>query len=118
MEPPRTHGVKVPRKLPEKRLDRVTVRVLLTHGADDYDAFLEVMSEASIRAPMPVLAYRLMPNHFHLALWPRKDGDLSRWMHWLMTTHARRYLVRYRSSGHVWQGRFKASSTRRKMSIS
>ena len=29
-------------------------------------------------------------------------------MHWLMTTHVRRYLGRYRSSGHVWQGRFKA----------
>ena len=55
------------------------------------------------------LAYcLLMPNHFHLALWPREDGDLSRWMPWLMTTHVRRYLRHYRSSGHVWQGRFKA----------
>ena len=52
-----------------------------------------------------------MPNHFHLALWPRRDGDLSRWMHWLMTTHVRRYLRHYRSSGHVWQGRFKAFPT-------
>ena len=49
-----------------------------------------------------------MPNHFHLAPWPRQDGDVSRWMHWLMTTQVRRYLTRYRSSGHVWQGRFKA----------
>jgi putative transposase len=57
---------------------------------------------------MRVLAFCLMPNHFHLALWPRADGDVSRWMHWLMTTHVRRYLGRYRSSGHVWQGRFKA----------
>ncbi len=57
---------------------------------------------------MRILAYCLMPNHFHLALWPRGDGELSRWMHWLMTTHVRRYLGRYRSSGHVWQGRFKA----------
>ena len=60
---------------------------------------------------MRILAYCLMPNHFHLALWPREDGDLSRWMHWLMTTHVRRYLGRYRSSGHVWQGRFKAFPT-------
>ncbi len=50
-----------------------------------------------------------MPNHFHLALWPRADGDLSRWMHWILTTHVRRYLCHYGSSGHVWQGRFKAS---------
>ncbi|WP_406698302.1 hypothetical protein V5E97_05525 [Singulisphaera sp. Ch08] len=29
-------------------------------------------------------------------------------MHWLLTTHVRRYLRHYHSSGHVWQGRFKA----------
>ena len=32
----------------------------------------------------------------------------SRWMHWLLTTHVRRYVGHYRHSGHVWQGRFKA----------
>jgi putative transposase len=57
---------------------------------------------------MQVVAYCLMNNHFHLVLWPRADGDLSRWMHWLLTTHVRRYLRHYRHSGHVWQGRFKA----------
>jgi hypothetical protein len=40
---------------------------------------------------MRVLAYCLRPNHFHMALWPRADGDVGRWMHWLMTTHVRRY---------------------------
>ncbi len=29
-------------------------------------------------------------------------------MHWLLTTHVRRYHKHYQSSGHVWQGRFKA----------
>lgn len=49
-----------------------------------------------------------MPNHFHLVAWPRLDGDLSRWMQWLMTSHVRRYHRHYDSCGHVWQGRFKA----------
>ena len=49
-----------------------------------------------------------MPNHFHLILWPHGDGDLSRWMQWLMTSHVRRYHRHYGTSGHVWQGRFKA----------
>ena len=47
-----------------------------------------------------------MSNHFHLVLW--QPGDLSRWMHWLLTTDVPRYLGHYRHSGHVWQGRFKA----------
>jgi len=29
-------------------------------------------------------------------------------MQWLLTSHVRRYHQHYHSSGHVWQGRFKA----------
>ena len=57
---------------------------------------------------MRVLSYCLMPNHFHLVLFPLEDGDLSRWMQWLTTCHVRRYHKHYHSTGHVWQGRFKA----------
>lgn len=33
---------------------------------------------------MRLLAYCGMPNHFHLALWPYSDGDLGKWMQWLL----------------------------------
>jgi putative transposase len=89
-------------------LNRGNARSTVFHKAEDYGAFIEMMAEASVRVPMRILAYCLMPNHFHLAVWPSGDNDLSRWMHWLMTTHVRRYLRHYHSSGHVWQGRFKA----------
>jgi putative transposase len=78
------------------------------HKDDDYAAFLKLLREANDRVPMRLLAWCLMPNHFHLVLWPREDGDLSRWMQWLLTSHVRRYHRHYGSSGHVWQGRFKA----------
>jgi len=54
---------------------------------------------------MRVLAYSLMPNHFHLVLFPNHDGELSRWMQWLMTAQVRRHHRQYGTSGHVWQGR-------------
>ena len=54
-----------------------------------------------------------MPNHFHLVLWPRHDGDISRWVHWLLTTNVRGYQKHYHSSGHVWQGRSNPSRSRR-----
>ena len=66
------------------------------------------MVEASIRLPVRLIAYSLMPNHFHLVLRPLADGDPSRRMHWLLTTHVRRYLRHDQHGGHVWQGRFKA----------
>ncbi len=83
-------------------------RATVFHKDQDYEALLALIAEAQQRTPMRVLGYCLMPNHFHLILWPHGDGDLSRWMQWLMTSHVRRYHRHYHGSGHVWQGRFKA----------
>ena len=57
---------------------------------------------------MDLLGFCVMPIHFHLVLRPHHDGDLSWWMQWLLTTHARRYHRHYGTTGHVWQGRFQA----------
>jgi putative transposase len=74
----------------------------------DFEAFLKALAHACVEIPMPVLGYCLMPNHFHLVVYPQGDGDLSRWMHWVLNTHVRRYHQHYHSSGHIWQGRFKS----------
>jgi len=89
-------------------LNRGNGRAEIFHKTEDYAAFLRLIIEASQRTPMRLLAYCLMPNHFHLVLRPHETGDLSRWMQWLMTSHVRRYHRHYNTSGHVWQGRFKS----------
>lgn len=89
-------------------LNRGNAQARVFHKDGDYQAFVGLIADACERLPMRVLAYCLMPSHFHLVLWPRRDGELSRWMQWLMTSHVRRYHSHYGSSGHVWQGRFKA----------
>jgi putative transposase len=89
-------------------LNRGNGRAEVFHKDGDYAAFLDLMVEANERLPLRILGYVLMPNHFHLVLWPHGDGDLSRWMQWLSTSHVRRYHRHYHGSGHVWQGRFKA----------
>src|SRR3954452_25547111 len=90
-------------------LNRGNARAEVFHKDADYAAFVKLLIQASERLPMRLLSYCLMPNHFHLLLWPHHDGDLSRWMQWLLTAHVRRYHRHYGGSGHVWQGRFKAS---------
>ena len=89
-------------------LNRGNARAEVFHKPEDYDAFVALFEPACERLRMRILAYCLMPNHFHLILWPYGDGDLGRWMQWLMTSHVRRYHRHYGGSGHVWQGRFKA----------
>jgi putative transposase len=76
----------------------------------DFAAFLKLLEEARRRTGMRILGWCLMGNHWHLVLWPRKDGDLSRFMMWLCTTHVRRWREHRGSSGegHLYQGRFKS----------
>jgi putative transposase len=89
-------------------INRGNGRATVFHKPADYDRFTEMMIDASRRLPMRTVGWCLMPTHFHLVLWPFNDGDLGRWMHWLMTCHVRRYHTHYHTSGHIWQGRFKA----------
>jgi len=89
-------------------INRGNAQVEVFHKDGDYRAFVELIGLACQRVAMRVVADCIMPNHFHLVLWPRSDGDLGRWMQWLLTAHVRRYHQHYRSNGHLWQGRFKA----------
>ncbi len=49
-------------------LNRDNARATVFHEPDDYDAFVEMMAEATVRSPMRILAFCLMPNDFQLAL--------------------------------------------------
>ncbi len=89
-------------------LNRGNGRTRVFHKDEDYQAFIDLIAAASLRLPMRVLGYCLMPNHFHLMVRPFGEGELSTWMQWLMTSHVRRYHAHYHSSGHIWQGRFKS----------
>lgn len=89
-------------------LNRGNGRRTIFHKDGDYAAFVKLLREAGERTSVRLLAYCLMPNHFHLVLWPRRDGELSDYMMWLLTAHVRRYHQHYHSSGHVYQGRFRS----------
>ena len=89
-------------------LNRGNNRQRTFHNTTDYSQFLKTLAEAHKRLAMRVLAYCLMPNHFHLVLWPINDGDLGEWLKWLLTTQVARHHKRHRKSGHLWQGRYKA----------
>ena len=76
----------------------------------DYEGFERVLIAAQERVAMRTLAYCVMPNHWHLVLWPRRDGDLSRFMTWVTLTHTQRWHAHHHSAGtgHLYQGRFKS----------
>ena len=79
----------------------------------EYQSFLSLIRQAQARIKLSILAACLMPNHFHLVVSQASHTDISRWMHWLLTTHTHRHHLRRGSSGRVWQGRFKAFAIER-----
>ena len=89
-------------------LNRGVRRTLLFKTPCDYQEFQQLMSRAAERVFMRVLAYVLMPNHWHLVLWPEHDGAISAYLKWLSGTHACYFNGRYRHSGAVYQSRFKS----------
>jgi putative transposase len=59
-------------------IDRGNARAEVFHKEEDFGAFVRIMGEACDRIPMRVEAFCLMPDDFHLVLWPGADGDLRR----------------------------------------
>ena len=93
-------------------LNRRVGRLELFEKPADYSAFEKILAEAHQRTAIRITAYCLMPNHWHLLLWPRSDGELSEVMRWITVTHTQRWHAHRHSSGTgpVYQGRFKSFS--------
>ncbi len=91
-------------------LNRANARAQVFYEPEDYAAFEAILCEARERFDMRILSYCLMPNHWHLVVWPKGTGDLSRFMGWVTLTHTQRWHAHYRSAGtgHLYQGRFKS----------
>jgi putative transposase len=91
-------------------LNRANAGLPIFEKSADYEAFERVLHNAHERVAMRTISYCLMPNHWHLVLWPRKDGDLSAFVGWLTLTHTQRWHAQRESAGtgHLYQGRFKS----------
>ena len=91
-------------------LNRAVGRATLFDKAGDYAAFEKVLRQAASWRPVRLLAYCLMPNHWHLVVWPEHDGDLSEYMRWLTVTHTQRWHAHRHTAGTgpLYQGRFKS----------
>jgi len=91
-------------------LNRGNARGRIFEDERDYAAFEKILAQALSRIPLRLLAWCLMPNHWHLLLWPSADGQLPAFMHWLTVTHVRRWHAHRHTEGrgHLYQGTYKS----------
>lgn len=76
----------------------------------DYATFEKIVAEAHAATRLRIKAYCLMPNHWHLLVWPRRDGELSEVLRWITVTDTQRWHAYHKTAGTgpVYQGRFKS----------
>ncbi|KAA5546854.1 hypothetical protein FYK55_00010 [Roseiconus nitratireducens] len=91
-------------------LNRAVARLPLFNKAADYRAFESVMEEAYDRVNLPILAYCVMPNHWHFVVRPKSDHQVTDFFRWLTNTHTMRWHAHHGTggTGHLYQGRFKS----------
>lgn len=91
-------------------INRANARMKIFDRDEDYILFEKVLEEAKEKFDVRILAYCIMPNHWHLILYPKNDGDLQKFMGWLSMTHTQRWHSHHRTagSGHLYQGRYKS----------
>jgi putative transposase len=91
-------------------INRSNGKVQIFDTDNDYKHFELLLQEAKNLTDMRIVAYCIMPNHWHLALYPRKDTDMGEFMHWITTTHVRQRHATTMSigQGHLYQGTYKS----------
>lgn len=79
----------------------------------DYLGFLSALATASERTSVRLLVFCLMPNHFHLVLWPIVGSEIPAYMQIVMNAHIRDLQARHGTAGtgHIYQGRYRSSAT-------
>jgi putative transposase len=74
--------------------------------------FLRVLRDALDRHPVDLLAWCVMPNHWHLLLRPRTAEALPRFVRWLTLAHSQRWQALHdrRGYGTLYQGRYRSAA--------
>ena len=75
---------------------------------EDFKRYLGVLYRFKKFYDFQLYAYCLMTNHDHLLVRVSEKGSISKIMQSITLAHTKHYHFKYRTSGHVWQGRFKS----------
>jgi putative transposase len=91
-------------------INRASRRTVIFGVDEDYLTFVTLLGAAVRLFGMRLLEFCVMPNHWHLILWPHEDLQLSSFMHWLTLTQTQRWHAARGTTGtgSLYQGRFKA----------
>lgn len=91
-------------------MNRAAKRAQLFDSSADYLAVETLLHRAKTATEIRLLDYCIMPNHFHLIIWPKAASQMSQFMRIFTGAHAQFWQLARGTvgSGAVYQGRYKA----------
>lgn len=92
--------------MPHHVIQRGNRRQQTFFNDEDYQSYLNLMSEWCAKYQVDSWAYCLMPNHVHLILVPQNKEGLNLAVGEAHRRYTRRINFREGWRGHLWQGRF------------
>ena len=75
----------------------------------DYLFYLEKLTDAANKHQCDIHAYVLMTNHVHLLVTPRTENGIGKMMQTLGRYYVQYFNYRYKRTGTLWEGRYKAT---------
>lgn len=82
------------------------VSYFLKHGTFNLTS-KEIQEICSTRY-VDLVAFVIMPNHFHVLLYAKEEDGITRYMHRIQLAYAKYINTRYDKKGHLFQGPYKA----------
>lgn len=74
----------------------------------DYIKYLKMLKRAKKKYKILLYTYCIMPNHTHLLIETESANNMSKFMHWINRGYSAYFNCNYKTTGHLWQGRFKS----------
>jgi len=87
-------------------ITRGNQRQIVFRDEKDCCVYLKILRKAKHKYQILLYSYCLMPNHVHLLIETRSSSNMSKFMQWLNRGYSAYFNQVYKTSGHLWQGRF------------
>ena len=94
---------------PQHVIQRGNNRQTIFSEDADYRFFLKKLQAAAEKHNCAIHAYVLMTNHVHLLVSPYEEDGIGKMMQMLGRYYVQYYNYRYRRTGTLWEGRYRAT---------
>ena len=109
----RTHQLK--QSLLYHIFNRGNARNEIFHDREDYEYWIVLLDRYSIAHDIWIYHWVIMPNHYHLLIEIGEPEKISSVMAGIGRSYVYYYHRKYKTSGHLWEGRFKSQPIQKEM---